>query len=157
MRHFLAGFLNRAALMVATLPAVLTVILPSPSDLVPFLTGGEPGEVATILSSPHDVLGSKDLDVSEEIVLPGGNPSEGAPGNPSSTPASATVGSSDTEQTNVAATPLNPQECISTELTTYSKLGNISDPTCGGARRTLQQKLLKPAPICSRRRAPDTP
>jgi len=106
---------------------------------VPFLTGGEPSEVATILTSPHDVLGSKDLDVEEENVLPGGNPSEGAPRNPSSTPASATVGSSDTEQPDVAAAPLSPQECISTELTTYSKLGNISDPTCGGARRTFAE------------------
>ena len=176
MRHFLAGFLNWAAPLVATLPAVLTVIVPSPSDLVPFLSGGEPSEADTILTSaqrpfawigmegyppsvlPTNHVGSKDLVVEEPNILPGGEPSEGAPRNPSSTPASATVASSDSEQPDAAAgAPPNAQECISTELTTYSKLGNISDPTCGGARRTLSQKLPKLAPICSKRRALDTP
>src|SRR5205807_76417 len=77
--------------------------------------------------------------VEQQNISPGGEPIEGAPRNPSSTPASVTAASSDPEKSDAAVSaPPNPQACVSTELT-YSNLGHISYPTCGGPWRTSSE------------------
>jgi hypothetical protein len=158
MQHFLSGFLNWTAPLVATLSAVFTVLVPFPSNVAPNISSGhEPSEAASSALSrgsewkvtapsglPTDQSDSQDLVFVQPNMSSVGEPNEGAPSHSGSTPASATNASSDPEQSDTAGAvaPPNAQECV-TELPTISNLGQISNPTCGGARRTLSAEIAE--------------
>ncbi len=133
--------------------------MPSPSNVAPNIASGhEPSEVASSALSrgsewkvttpsglPTNQSDSQDLVFVQPNMSSVGGPNEGAPRHSGSTPASATNASSDPEQSDDAAAgaPPNAQECVSTELPTNSSLGQISNPTCGGARRTLPAEIAE--------------
>jgi hypothetical protein len=148
MRHLLARILNCAAPLVAALPAIF--LLPSgwsdfatnrvPSDSIPaqrndiFSLGAEAKRAPSI---------ALDLIVDRASMSFGAEPVEVASSSPGShfEAQASTVAFSNPERRPEGAPgeSSNPQECVSTELTTDSNLGQFSNPTCGGARRTLAE------------------
>src|SRR3954454_7155832 len=142
MRHFLARILNCAAPLVAALPAIFLV--PSGlSDVAVIISSGrEPPRVLghSLPEERNDIFSpgaelnrlssiAPDLIVDRASMSFGAEPVEVAPSSPGST-----VASSEPKETREL-----PQDCVSTELTTNSTLGQISHPTCGGTRKTLAE------------------
>jgi hypothetical protein len=148
MRHFLARILNCAAPLAAALPAIFLVPSGLPDmaainssgrvslhvsrDSIPkqrnniFSPGGDSNRASSI---PPDVI------VDRASMSFGAEAVEVAPSSPGSTAAS-----SDPEQPEGGAgAPPNPQECVSTKLTTNSNLGQFSNQICGGTPNTLAE------------------
>jgi hypothetical protein len=141
MRHFLARILNCAVPLAAALPAIL---VPSGlSDVAVIISSGrEPPRVLghSLPEERNDIFSpgaelnrlssiAPDLIVDRASMSFGAEPVEVAPSSPGST-----VASSEPKETREL-----PQDCVSTELTTNSTLGQISHPTCGGTRKTLAE------------------
>jgi hypothetical protein len=147
MRHLLARVLNCAAPLIAALPAIFLV----PSGLsdigVIISPGREPARVlGSVAEEQHDIFSpggelnrlssiAPDLIVDRASMSFGTEPVEVTP-----TSTGSTIATSDPEQSNEAAgEQRKPQDCVSTELTTDSNLGQIGHPTCGGNQKLLAE------------------